>query len=159
MIIRIFRARVQPGTNAQLALLIISAILPLVLCGIMLKGAQSTSQAHAQAFPQNDVVIFLPVIVAPPSPAGSYHCLEYEFGLIWTSEVITLNVDGTSIYDYDPPYAGTVTGTWAYSPTIQEVSFTNFRWVTSTYEIPNLLWARRYLPNAGFEIAIYCSRP
>ena len=146
------------GERRRLALLIVSATLPLVLCGIMLNGAPSKSQAHAQALPQNDVVIFLPVIMAPASPAGSYHCLEYEFGLIWSSEMITLNVDGTSIYDYDPPYVSTVTGTWAYSPTIQEVSFTNFRWVTTTYEIPNYLWATRYLPNVGFEIAIYCRR-
>ena len=128
------------GERRRLALLIALATLPLVLCEIMLKGAPSKSQAHAQALPQNDVVIFLPVIMAPASPAGSYHCLEYEFGLIWSSETITLNVDRTSIYDYDPPYVATVTGTWAYSPTIQEVSFTNFRWVTTTYEIPNHLW-------------------
>ena len=29
------------------------------------------------------------------TPAGAYYCYEYEFSLIWTTEVITLNPDGS----------------------------------------------------------------
>ena len=108
--------------------------------------------------PADDTVIFLPYIVGSITPAGSYYCYEYEFGLIWTSEVITLNTDGNSIYNYNPPYAGIVTGTWVYTPSIEEVGFTNFRWLTTTFQAPNRLWASQYLTRAGFEIAISCDR-
>jgi hypothetical protein len=97
-------------------------------------------------------------VFSADSPVGSYFCYEYEFGLIWTSEVITLNTDGSSIYAYSPPYSNVVTGTWVYTPSIQEVSFTNFHWPTATYEAPDRLWASRYLPHVDFTIAIDCGR-
>jgi len=97
------------------------------------------------------------------SPAGSYLCYEFEFGLIWLTEIITLNADGSSEY-----YGATaknevfetavVTGTWIYTPSTQEVGFTNFRWMTATYESPNRLWAQEYLEYVGFEIALECQR-
>jgi len=100
----------------------------------------------------------LPAIFAleSQSPVGVYDCLEYEFGLIWTSEIVTLNPDGSSLYEYAPPYVQTVTGTWAYVPAIREVQFTNFRWPTATYQLPDRLWAWRYLPGPGFDIALSC---
>ena len=94
----------------------------------------------------------------PATPAGSYNCYEYEFGMVWYSEVITLNADGSSVYDYDPPYLTTMTGTWTYTPSIREVQITNFRWPTATYEAPDRLWASEYLPGPDFEIALECSR-
>jgi hypothetical protein len=105
-----------------------------------------------------DTVVYLPAIYGQLSPAGAYNCNEYEFGLIWTTEVITLSVDGSSIYAYNPPYTAIVTGTWEYSPTAQEIEFTGFRWVTATVELPNRLWASRYLPGPGFEIGVDCNR-
>ena len=104
--------------------------------------------------------VLLPTIFAldSQSPVGVYDCLEYEFGLIWTSEVVALNPDGSSLYEYGPPYVQTVTGTWAYVPATREVQFTNFRWPTATYRLPDRLWAWRYLPGPGFDIALSCGR-
>ena len=103
---------------------------------------------------------YLPFALAstPATPAGSYNCYEYEFGLIWTSEVITLNADGSSVYDYAPPYGGTVSGTWSFTPAIHQVQFTSFRWPTATFDAPDRLWARKYLPGPDFEIALECGR-
>ena len=72
----------------------------------------------------------------------------------WTTEVITLNPDGSSAYAYYPPYSATVTGTWVYTPSREVVGFTNFRWLTTTFQPPNHLWASQYLTQAGFEIAV-----
>ena len=102
--------------------------------------------------------LYLPLVAVESSPAGSYYCLEYEYGLIWSSEVITLHPDGSSIYAYNPPYTRIITGTWSYSAARQEVAFTNFHWLTATYIAPNRLWASRYLTQAGFEIAMSCQR-
>ncbi len=103
--------------------------------------------------------LYLPLVAcSTPSPAGSYFCNEYEYGLIWSSEVITLNVDGTSVYSYNPPYAGVVTGTWVYTPATREVGFTNFRWLTATFYAPDRIWATRYVPEVGFWIALDCAR-
>lgn len=113
---------------------------------------------YAQSALDGAHTLYLPVIMGGQSPAGRYHCLEYEFGLVWTSEVITLNPDGTSIYAYNPPSTGIVTGTWSYNASTREVGFTNFQWLTATYEMPDRLWATRYLPHAGFEVAIQCDR-
>ena len=107
----------------------------------------------------NDVFIYLPLISrSVVTPAGAYYCYEYEFSLIWTTEVITLNPDGSSAYAYYPPYSATVTGTWVYTPSREEVGFTNFRWPTTTFQPPNHLWASQYLTQAGFEIAVSCNR-
>jgi hypothetical protein len=101
--------------------------------------------------------LYLPLVAcSAPSPAGSYFCNEYEYGLIWSSEVITLYVDGTSVYAYNPPYAGVVTGTWVYTPATREVGFTNFRWLTATFYAPDRLWATRYVTGTGFWIALDC---
>jgi hypothetical protein len=107
---------------------------------------------------QDDTNLYLPIVFRSDFPDGSYFCYEYEFGLIWTTEVITLSPDGSSVYDYGLPYAAIVTGTWAYTASEQVVEFTNFRWLTATYEMSNRLWASRYLPQAGFEIALSCHR-
>lgn len=94
----------------------------------------------------------------PATPAGSYNCYEYEFGLIWTTEVITLNPDGSSLYDFSPPYGNALTGTWAYVAALREVQFTNFSWPTATFDAPDRLWASEYLPGPDFEIALECGR-
>ncbi len=107
---------------------------------------------------QYNFEVYLPLILKSPPPAGSYECNEYEYGLIWTQDVITLNADGTSIYEYYPPYPGIATGTWVYTPATQEIGFTNFRWLTATYEAPGRLWARRYISETSFEIALDCRR-
>ncbi len=126
--------------------------LSLSLLGTGLMLAEPLSQG------QDEFQIYLPLIVGPPSPEGSYWCNEYEYGLIWTTEVITLNADGTSVYEYHLPYSGIATGTWVYTPTTNEVGFTNFRWLTATYQAPGRLWAWRYLPESGFDIALDCGR-
>lgn len=126
--------------------------LSLVSLAIALAGSSSPSQG------QYNFEVYLPLIVKSPPPVGSYFCNEYENGLIWTQDVITLNADGTSIYEYYPPYSGIATGTWVYTPATQEVGFTNFRWLTATYEAPGRLWARRYLPESRYEIALDCGR-
>lgn len=101
---------------------------------------------------------YLPAIRGTYGPAGSYYCYEYEFGMIWSADVITLNTDGTSEYAYCHPYTNSPTGTWSYTNSIRQVGFTGFRWMTATFNAPDRLWARRYLPHVGFEIAIQCFR-
>ncbi len=101
---------------------------------------------------------FLPAVHASEAPAGSYYCYEYEFGMIWSADVITLNTDGTSEYAYCHPYMNSPTGTWSYTYSMRQVGFTGFRWMTATFNAPDRLWARRYLPHVGFEIAIQCFR-
>lgn len=139
--------RLLPGPASAFALLCL-------WLAAMHAGRGTFAQAPPQARPPG----YLPVILSESSPAGSYDCLEYEFGLIWTSEVITLNANGSSVYDYDPPYSGVITGAWTYTPSIREVGFTGSRWPTATYILPDRLWARKYLEHAGFEIALSCSR-
>ncbi len=56
------------------------------------------------------------------------------------------------------PILRVVTGTWVYTPTAQEIGLKNFRWITATVELPNHLRARRYVPSAGFEVALSCDR-
>ena len=117
-------------------------------------AACSAAPTGAQAVPGKS--LFLPFIAGAPTLAGVYDCNEYEFGLIWTSEVVTLNPNGSSTYAYAPPYTQVVTGTWVYTPTAQVVGFTNFRWITATVTLPDRLSIRRYLPQAGFEIGMSC---
>lgn len=121
-------------------------------------GAVASSAEPSLRGSQPVTASYLPSVLATESPAGSYYCYEYEFGLIWSADVITLNVDGTSEYSYCHPYGNLPTGTWVYTSSIRQVGFTNFRWVTTTYEAPDRLWAWRYLPYAGFEIGISCFR-
>jgi hypothetical protein len=102
--------------------------------------------------------IYFPVVFGPASPAGTYDCLEYEFGLIWTSEAVTLNRDGSSLYAYTYPYVAVVTGTWSYSRALRQVNFTHFRWPSATFVAPNRLWASRYLTEAGFDVALSCRK-
>lgn len=136
-----------------LLLMIVALVLSLSLAGLALALAEPLFPSQGQS----NFEIYLPLIIKSPSPAGSYWCNEYEYGLIWTQDVITLNADGTSVYEYYyPPYFAT--GTWVYTPATQEVGFTNFRWLTATYEAPWRLWARRYLPESGYEIALDCGR-
>jgi hypothetical protein len=108
--------------------------------------------------PVKDVYLYLPMIHGSTAPAGAYHCYEWEFGLIWNEEAITLNVDGSSLYAYHPPLDPIVTGTWVYTPSIQEVGFTNFRWLTATFRPPDDIWAYKYLIDVEFDIALTCGR-
>ncbi len=124
----------------------------------LLKVTSANETLAIPARPAQDELVFLPIIYGSTTPAGAYYCYEWEFGLIWTSETITLNVDASSIYAYNPPYADIVTGSWVYTPSTKEVGFTNFRWLTTTFQPPDRLWASRYLTYAGFEIAISCNR-
>jgi hypothetical protein len=134
-------------------LLLLAAVCLAVLAA--LPFASNAAARDTAAAPSH---VFLPVIYYPSTPAGTYFCLEYEFGLIWTSETITLYDDGSSLYEYDAPYGGTVSGTWSYDPARNEISLTGFRWQTVTYIFPNELYASEYLPHVDFEIAVYCQR-
>ena len=139
-------------------------VLPLVVAAAALWlvigafGSEQTPASRSAAPDSQQLYLPSVFVLAPPSPAGSYSCLEYEFGMVWASEVITLNPDGSGIYDFTPPYLSTMTGTWAFVPATWEVQFTNFRWPTATYDAPDRLWASRYLPEPDFEVALECSR-
>jgi len=137
------------------------ALAAFLALGTLVFSAQAMSPSrdvYTKSGANGGYVLYLPILMGDSSPAGNYYCLEYEYGLIWTSEVITLNPDGTSVYVYNPPYPGTVTGTWSYTASTQEVQFTNFRWQTATYVMPYRIWASRYVPQTGFDVAISCSR-
>lgn len=142
------------GKQANRALPALILVLVLI-CGLF-SPVYAASKVNPRPDGQNNFLYYFPVISGPDTPAGSYHCLEYEFGLIWNSETITLNLNGTSIYAYDP--SPVVTGTWAYAPTTREVSFTNFGWSPVRYEAPDGLYASRDIPGAGFSVAISCGR-
>ena len=135
-----------------------TVVLGLALVVVLSKAVSSGGESQPGELQDGEHRVYIPLVFAPPSPAGSYWCNEYEFGLIWTSEVITLYRDGSSIYVYGPPYEGVVTGTWAYTTERREVRFTGFRWPTATYEVEGVLWARRYLADVGFEVAVVCTR-
>ncbi|MFN2180771.1 MAG: hypothetical protein ACK2UR_21215 [Candidatus Promineifilaceae bacterium] len=126
-----------------------------LVVGLALMGG---GRSMAGAVIEDSSEVFLPLIYYPSTPAGTYFCLEYEFGLIWTSERITLYEDGSSLYEYEAPYGGTNSGTWTYNPALNEVEFTGFRWQAATYRFPNALYASKYLPQVDFEIAVYCER-
>lgn len=121
-------------------------------------SAYLAGKFRAQLAPAASQAIFLPAIYGSASPTGTYDCLEFEFGLVWATEIITLSVDGSSVYEYRPPYTAVVTGTWVYTPTTQQVGFTNFRWITATVDLPDRLSASRYVPQAGFEVALSCNK-
>ncbi len=137
---------------------LVAATMALATLCALLGTTYSAETRSVPSSPADNTFIFLPIIFGSITPAGAYDCSEYEFGLIWTSEVITLNADASSIYNYNPPYAHIAYGTWVYTPSIEEVSFTNFRWPTTTFQAPNRLWASKYLTYAGFEVAISCNR-
>jgi hypothetical protein len=122
----------------------------------VLNITDSDETPTSSSAPTQDGHLYLPMIAGSTNPAGAYFCYEWEFGLIWMEEVITLSVDGSSAYDL--PYGGVVTGTWVYTPSSEEVGFTNFHWLTATFQPPNRLWASKYLTYTGFEIAISCNR-
>lgn len=145
---------IPPRLPRALFLTAAALVLSLGLAGLALALAEPFFPSQGQG----NFEIYLPLIIKSPPPVGSYFCNEYENGLIWTQDVITLNADGTSIYEYYSPYPGIATGTWVYTPATQEVGFTNFRWLTATYEAPGRLWARRYFPESGYEIALDCGR-
>jgi len=93
------------------------------------------------------------------SPAGSYSCTETEYSLIWRMDVITLNADGSSVYNYTyGPTSGIDHGTWVYTPTTREVGLTGFRWRTATFRPPDWLDSSFYVAHAGVELALYCQR-
>jgi hypothetical protein len=137
--------------------MILAALAFVALC-VPSGSARSVGKIRAELAPAAGQTIFLPAVYGSPSLAGTYDCFEYEFNLVWTTEVITLSVDGSSIYEYHPPHSTFVTGTWVYTPTVQQVGFTNFRWITATVELPDRLSARRYLPGPGFEVALRCNK-
>jgi hypothetical protein len=142
------------GTRVRVLL----AALVFIALGMPSGSAHLAGRIHASAAPAAGQTVFLPSIRDPFTPAGTYDCKEYEYGRIWTTEVITLSLDGASVYAYGPPAAAVVKGTWVYSPEIQEVGFTNFRWLTATVELSDQLLASRYVPQAGFKIALSCTR-
>ena len=141
----------------RIACLVLALCLALLSLVVTIHALMAVSEQPATPA-QDEITHYLPVIHATDSPAGSYYCYEYEFGMIWSADVITLNVDGTSEYEYCHPYTNSPTGTWSYNYSIRQVEFTGFRWMTATFEAPDRLWARRYLPQVGFEIAIQCYR-
>lgn len=149
---------INQDMEQRFAWMVLATLLALGVLGVSVQTMKPSPDVYAQSTIHGGNTLYLPMIMGGQSPGGSYYCLEYEFGLIWTSEVITLNTDGTSVYAYNPPYSGIVTGTWIYTAAIQEVGFTNFRWLTATYEMPNRIWASRYLTQTGFVIAINCNR-
>ena len=69
------------AVTAALALLL--AVLGILNADRLLSGRAGDDEARA----------YLPFALASPptSPVGSYNCYEYEFGMVWYSEVITLN--------------------------------------------------------------------
>ncbi len=136
-----------------------AAAVAFVVIFMLLGITYSSETKSAPLLPAGDTAVYLPIVFQPISPAGAYDCYEYEYGLIWTSEAITLSANGSSVYKYNPPYEAIVTGTWVYTPNIKEVGFTNFRWPTATFQTPNRLWASMYLTYAGFEIALSCGKP
>lgn len=139
---------------ACISLAVCLALVSLVITINALAAVSPVPDSHAQ----DEDLLYLPSIRGTEGPAGSYYCYEYEFGMIWSADVITLNSDGTSEYEYCHPYINSPTGTWSYNYSIRQVGFTGFRWVTATFTAPDRLWARRYLPHVDFEIAIQCYR-
>lgn len=134
---------------------LLAAAIAFVMVYVLLLATHSDAQVRAGT---NDTIIYLPIVTGGDFLSGTYDCLEYEFGLIWTSEVITLHPNGFSEYLYAPPYSGYVTGTWTYSASLMEVAFTNFRWMTATFIPPDRLWNSQYLPGPDFDIAISCNQ-
>lgn len=136
--------------------------LAILLAGVLGSGIFGAmplnTVAPAQAAAQEGSTIYLPMVVKSENPAGSYDCIEYEFGMIWAGETITLNPDGTSLYDYYGNIDLVVTGTWSYSFVNREVKFTNFRWLTATHVLTDRLWVSHYLPDPDFDIALSCLR-
>jgi hypothetical protein len=128
--------------------LILAAAIPASL------AAQPSSQVAPAAIPP----IYLPLVQAPPSLAGIFDCVETEFGLGWLTEVVTLNPDGSSLYQYGSPINDTISGTWIYTPTTQIVELRNFRWPTAIVRDPDHFSNSQYLPEQGFEISIGCTR-
>ena len=105
------------------------------------------------------VRVALPLLSAPGAAlVGVYDCVETEFGLVWTTSVVTLAADGTSVYDYGPPISSVVSGTWSYAPATGQVSLAGFRWPLVSYTPPRSLSARDFVESAGFEITIGCTR-
>ncbi len=99
---------------------------------------------------------YLPVIYGPAAPAGVYDCVEYDSGVIWTTDVITLLTTGEAIYGYQPPSGGVMTGTWVYTPETRTLGFTEFRWESATFELTmDRLWAVRQVA-PEYEIRLDC---
>ena len=146
------------GKKWRLQNIVTAVTLALLALFMSFRAMNAVGGRRSASVDSGDSYLYLPLVFGLRPPSGSYFCNEYEFGLIWTSEVITLNPDGSSIYAYNPPYAGIVTGSWVYTPNLQEIGFTNFRWLTATYDPPDSLRARRYLSEAGFEVALMCTR-
>lgn len=134
-----------------LRLLLIGAL------GVPLHGGQAAPTVPT-TIAGASTTLFVSMARVAPDLVGAYNCLEYEFGLVWTSEVVTLRPGGASVYAYAPPYTSIVTGTWVYTPTTMTIEFTNFRWLTATVQLPNRLSASKYLPQAGFEVALSCQK-
>jgi hypothetical protein len=140
---------------------IITTIVITIWAFYMMMQLVSTNQVAAnKTNEENNVFFYFPVVYSQASPVGSYICHELEWGLIWYSEVITLHEDGSSVYDYSPPYLTDGMGTWQYSSLNQIVTFTNFTWPTATFEIPDRLWASRQVvrQDSDFEVALRCLR-
>lgn len=86
--------------------------------------------------------------------AGVYDCDEYEYDMIWATDVITLNQDGTSQYLMRGDLSRA--GTWSYDPAARQVTFVNFRWLTATYQLPGRLHVSTV--TSGVDIALDCQK-
>lgn len=140
----------------HLARLLVAATIAFSVVYALLLAMRSDAPARADTVTGS--LIYLPVIYGPEArPAGAYDCVEYEFGQIWSGDLITLYQDGSSEYQYYYGI-GLVSGAWTYTSSLREVGFTNFRWQTATFTPPDRMSNRQYLPGPGFEIAIYCTR-
>jgi len=138
-------------------------VLVCITAFIMTAQAPTTSVVGLVFPAQPSVVaaqVFLPLVVLPPSPEGIYNCNEYEFGLIWTTDVITLSHDMSSAYEFIYQSAPVITGTWTYTPTTQEVALRNFHWPIVTFHPPDGLSQSSTITNTGkpFEVGIWCGK-
>lgn len=120
--------------------------------------ALSLLASSATAQPSRTPRVWLPLMADQLPPTGVYDCVESEFGLLWTTSVITLSGNLSSQYNYGPPYSGLAAGAWSYTPSIQEVRFTNFRWEVLRFIPPGRLNAMRFIESGNFTVRIDCTR-
>ncbi len=137
---------------------ILATMMALATLFALLKITSSNETLPPTSPTDDTFVYYLPIIQRTTSPAGAYHCDETEFSMIWRSEVITLNINSSSIYEYYYPFRRIITGTWVYTPSMEVVGFTNFGWLTTTFQPPDRLRNSWYVTPAGFEVAINCNR-
>jgi hypothetical protein len=139
---------------------VISAVVfAILLLKLTFRTMQTASVAQSLSEQVTDSRQYMPLVNnSYHSPVGSYNCSESEWGFLWRREIITLSVDGSSVYTYLRPSMPTIKGTWVYTPEAQIIGFTNFSWKTASYISPNQIWARRYEPENEIDTILNCSR-